>query len=369
MILYPVGGYIADRRGRVKLISYSTYLYSLSHLLFVVAANWQTVAIGQFLSQLLLFYMPAMIALEADSLPPEARGRGFALMIALPGAVRVIAPYMGGWLITAYGGGEEGMIRAIRLCWAIAFATGILVATIRLRYLKETLIDNEASSPSLGMLSTLRESYRGLIESMKWMDRPLRMILLIEVASSFFVAMLAPFWVVYAKEALGLTPYDWGAAMLLSGLVGILAAFPMGVLVDRLRPRKIILTGLSLSSTCILLYIFSGGKLGVFTVLSLISLSNSMMSPAFLTLISNKIPRSRRARLFSILGERGIVVSFESFWGGGFLIFPSAAAGALIGGFIYELNPKILWTISSAAMAFTLLLAHLFVKDPSDTHY
>ncbi|MBS7638558.1 MFS transporter [Candidatus Bathyarchaeota archaeon] len=135
MFLYPVGGYIADRRGRVKLIGYSTYLYSLSHLLFVLAVNWQTVAIGQFLSQLLLFYMPAMTALEADSLPPEVRGRGFALMMAIPGAIRVIAPYMGGLIITAYGGGDEGMIQAIRLCWTIAFATGILVATIRLRYL------------------------------------------------------------------------------------------------------------------------------------------------------------------------------------------------------------------------------------------
>lgn len=370
MFLYPVGGYIADRKGRVKLIGYSTYLYSLSHLLFVLAVNWQTVAIGQFLSQLLLFYMPALTALEADSLPPEVRGRGFALMMAIPGAIRVIAPYTGGLIITAYGGGEEGMIQAIRLCWTVAFATGILVATIRLRYLKETLEMNEDDKPSSrSILTTLKESYRGIIVSIRWMDRPLRMILLIEVVSSFFVAMAAPFWVVYAKEALGLTPYDWGAAMLISGLVGILTAFPMGLLVDRLRPRKMILSGLSISSICILLYIFSGGPFGVFAILPLISLSNSMMMPAFSTLIANKIPRSRRGRLFSILGERGIQISFESFWGGGFLLFPPAAVGALLGGYVYELNQKYLWMILSAAMASILILAHLFIKDSDETHY
>ncbi|MBS7638559.1 MFS transporter [Candidatus Bathyarchaeota archaeon] len=201
------------------------------------------------------------------------------------------------------------------------------------------------------------------------MDRPLRMILLIEMVSSFFVAMVAPFWVVYAKMALGLTPYDWGAAMLTSGLVGILTAFPMGLLVDRLRPKKMILFGLSISSICILLYPFSGGTWGVFSILSLLSLSNSMMMPAFSTLIANKIPRSRRGRLFSILGERGIQISFGNFWGGGFLLFPPAATGALLGGHIYELNPTYPWIIFSAAMALSLLLTHIFIKEPRETYY
>jgi MFS family permease len=69
MILYPVGGYIADRAGRVKLVSYSTVLWAFAHLFFVVANNWKIIAIGHFFTQLTLFYMPAMNALQADSLP------------------------------------------------------------------------------------------------------------------------------------------------------------------------------------------------------------------------------------------------------------------------------------------------------------
>ena len=83
MILYPVGGYIADKAGRVKLIGYSTFVYTFAHLFFVVANDWRIIALGQFMSQLLLFYMPAMNALEADSLPPGVRGRGFAIMMAV----------------------------------------------------------------------------------------------------------------------------------------------------------------------------------------------------------------------------------------------------------------------------------------------
>jgi len=367
MFLYPVGGYIADSSGRVKLISYSTYLYGLTFLLFIFATNWQTLAIGQFLSQLFLFYMPALNALQADSLPPGVRGRGFAIMMAVPGAVRIVAPYIGGWIINAYGGGDAGLVQAVRLCWGIATVTGLLVATIRLRYLKETIAEDKAGGLSIRDLpAVLRSAYSSIFESIKWMDRSLRVIVLIEVVTSFFVAMAAPFWVVYAKEVVGLTPYMWGLVMLISGAVSIAVAFPMGSLVDRIGPRRMILIGMAIAPLTIFLYLHTGGFLGVAAVLCLLALVNSMMMPAFSTLIANMIPRSRRGRLYSLLGERGIRIGFGNFWGGGFLLFPPAAAGALVGGYIYGMNNSYLWMILSAAMVACLALIFLFVREPEE---
>jgi len=80
MFLYPVGGFLADKTGRVKLIGYSTGFYAIAHIFFVVAPTWQWLAVGQFLSQFLLFYVPAMNALSSDSLPPNVRGKGFAII-------------------------------------------------------------------------------------------------------------------------------------------------------------------------------------------------------------------------------------------------------------------------------------------------
>jgi len=368
MFLYPVGGYIADSSGRVKLIGYSTYLYALAHLFFVFATNWQAVAVGQFLSQLLLFYIPAMNALQADSLPPGVRGRGFAIMMAVPGAIRIVAPYIGGWIIEAYGGGDAGMVQAVRLCWGIATVTGLVVATIRLRYLKETLTDEGSKGGwSIRQLpGIVKDAYTSIFESVRWMDRSLRVIVLIEVLASFFVAMTAPFWVVYAKEVVGLTPYQWGMVMLIAGFVGISMAFPMGSLVDRVGPRRMILTGMSLAPVAISLYLRAGGFLGVVAILCLLSLVNNMMMPAFSTLIANMIPRSRRGRLYSLLGERGVLISFGNFWGGGFLLFPPAALGALVGGYVYKMNESYLWMIFSAAMLVCLALIFLFVKEPEE---
>lgn len=120
MFLYPVGGFLADKAGRVKLIGYSTVLYALAHIPFVIANDWQALALGQFMAQLLLFYTPAMNALSSDSLPPGVRGRGFAIMMAVPQAIRIIAPSVGGWLIGYFQENsglteDAALIRAVRL--------------------------------------------------------------------------------------------------------------------------------------------------------------------------------------------------------------------------------------------------------------
>ncbi|MFB0557501.1 MAG: MFS transporter [Candidatus Bathyarchaeia archaeon] len=368
MFLYPVGGYIADKMGRVKLVGFSTYAYALSHLFFVFANNWQAVALGQFLSNLFLYYTPAMNALQADSLSPGVRGRGFATIMAIPGSIRIIAPYIGGLIIAAYGGGDIGMIRAVRLCWGVAFVVGLLVATIRLKFLKETIPEDEVSERlSLGeMPRIVRESYAGVFESLKWMDSSLKGIVIVEIVSSLFVAMTAPFWVVYAKQVIGLTPVQWGSILLLSGALGIALAFPLGSLVDKVGPRRMILLAMGLAPAVIFLYLFSGGFYGVAAILCAMSLINGMLMPAFSTIIANMIPRNRRGRLYSLLGERGVMFSYGNFWGGGFLLFPAAALGSFIGGHIYEIDNNYPWIILPAAILFNFLLAVKYIKEPEN---
>ncbi len=370
MFLYPVGGFLADKAGRVKLIGYSTALYALAHIFFVIAQDWRTLALGQFLAQLLLFYVPAMNALSSDSLPPGVRGRGFAIMMAVPGAIRILSPYMGGWLINYYtrtmGVGEDrALVEAVQLAWGIATLTGFLVAYIRLRYLRETLNEEETTGYSWrDSLTVFKESYQSIMESVKWMDGSLRTIVVIEMVAAFFVAMSAPFWVVFAKEAAGLSAPDWGTVNLISGVVALIFAFPMGQLVDSWGPKRTILMGMFSAPVIIFLYQYAGGFMGVTMAIMGIALCNKIMIPGFSTLIADMIPRERRGRLYSLLGERGVQVSWGNFWGGGFLIFPPAAAGAWVGGQVYSMDPNLVWQITSVALLVSAVLVLLFVHEP-----
>jgi MFS family permease len=189
---------------------------------------------------------------------------------------------------------------------------------------------------------------------------------ILEMVASFFIAMSAPFYVVYATRLIGLSEAQWGVGMFVSGLVGILLAFPLGSATDRVGSRKMIILGMFLVPFMIFSFQYSGGFVGVAAVLIGVQICNNIMIPAFSTLIANIIPRSRRGRLYSLIGERGISINFGNFWGGGFLLFPPAAVGAYVGGWVYKLDPNLPWIITSSALLVCALMVYLFVHEPEE---
>ncbi len=371
MLLYPLGGYVADRSGRVKLIGYSTILYALTHALFLFARNWVWLFVGQLFSQLLLFYMPAMNALESDSIPPGVRGKGFALMMAVPSAVRIIAPIVGGYAIgwfqaNSLMSGEEALVYALRICWGIALLTGFVVAYLRLTYLEETIPESMQGEP-FSVKQTLRSiipSYRSVWGTVQAMSSTIRVIAGIEMFTAFFIAMTAPFYVVYARNVVGVTEANWGQLLFISGLLGILVALPLGGLVDRLGSRRMILIGMFMLPFFILGFTYTTGFVSLAIVLCGITLCNNVMIPAFSALIADSVPRGLRGRMYSVIGERGVSINFGNFWGSGLLIFPPAAFGAFLGGYFYDYSPRLLYLVTSAALFVGFILVYLYVKEP-----
>ena len=198
------------------------------------------------------------------------------------------------------------------------------------------------------------------------MDRSLKTIVIIEMVAAFFVALSAPFWVLFAKDVVGLSPQDWGFVNLVSGAIALLFALPMGQLVDSWGPKKSILLGMLSAPVIIFSFQFANGFWAVALAVTLISVCNKVMIPGFSTLIANMIPRERRGRLYSLIGERGVQISWGNFWGGGFLIFPPAALGAWVGGQIYTYNPALTWQITSIAIFASALMVHFLVNEPED---
>jgi len=376
IFLYPLGGYIADKKGRVKLIIYATIVFTVSGLFFVFAWSWEVIAIGHFITQMMLFYTPALNALEADSLPPGERGKGFSIILAVPDATRIIAPYLGGWLISFYGGDDLAVVNAMRLCYGLSVIIGFVIVYIRWKRLQETIVETEEGEDrgdSLKIFQMLKEAYIGMIDSVKWMNRPLKIIVLVEIVTSISVSLAGPFWIVYATEMVGLSAYDFGITLLLSGVFNVVTAYFIGILIDRFKARKMILVSLILGTIFPALYIILphmvGGFLGVAIVICGVALVNNISMPAYSTIIANLIPRNLRGRLFALLGERGISIAIGQFWGGGFLLFPFAAAGAYLGGYLYLLNPASLWIITSLTMILGFVLSYLYMEEPREVHY
>ena len=364
MAVEPIGGYIADRRGRVKLVGLSTFGYAVTYIIFALASDWRWLGLGQILQQMFFFYSPGLNAILADSLPPGTRGRGYALERTFPAALGVAAPYLGGVLIAIYGGGEEALVAAMRQAYWIAFWGGLLAAFVRIRYLKETLTSDAPSLRPRDLPSILKEAYGGVFETIRWLPRSFRPIVYLQIVQSTFIAMAAPFWVLYAKQALGLSAPDWGTLMLFSGIAGIAFILPAGYLVDRLGSKKVVLFSMALAPVSVSLFMMAKGFWSCALVLIVLSLSNTMVTPSFASLIADMISRDRRGRVYALIGENGIQVSTSRLMGGGLLLVAPAAIGSIAGGYLYEWSIASPFLVMLVSLVACIALAQRSIREP-----
>jgi len=361
IFLYPLGGYIADLAGRVKLVGIMTFVFSVSFLPFIFATDWIILAVGTFLQNMLLFYVPALYALEADSIPRESRGTALATMLAIPGAVGIIGPFIGGYLIEALG-----LVTANKVCYAFGLAAGIVVAVMRTFYLKETV--NGPMPISLRNIPTLlKESYVSFGKTLRWMPNTLRSLTLMQVSKVSLVYIAGPFWVLYTTQIIGLTPYQWGQLALISGATRFITAVPAGRIIDKYGRRRLLLYPLLFSPTLGIAFLVSTSFYQVLIVFIALEAINAFLIPSFQSLIFDHVPRERRGRILAALGIgmfyidiRGVAV------GHGVLLFIPGMIAFAIGGKLYEINPVMPFLVLTAGLLLNAFMAHKFVREAEE---
>jgi len=364
MSVEPLGGYIADRRGRVKLVGIFTFGFAICYSIFAFAPDWRFLGIGQILQQMCFFYSPGLNAIMSDSLRPGTRGRGYALERTFPLALSMVAPYLGGLLISHYGTGDAALISAMRQLYILSLIFGLVTAYLRLRYLKETLTSNDPPFKLRELPNVIKDAYTGIWETIKWLPHNFKPIVYLQFIQTFFISMTAPFWIYYAKNTLGITAPEWGTVLLFSGFTGIISIFPIGYLVDRIGSKKMIMISMFLAIISVALFLQATGFWSVTLVLVVLAMSNSIVTPAWASLIADMIPRDRRGRINALVGENGIGVSTSRTTGGGILLVIPASLGASIGGYLIEWNMTVPFMLLLGALIICFLFTFKFVHEP-----
>jgi len=355
LILYPLGGYLADYQGRIKVMAYMTYVYSLTFLIFVFTDSWVWVGVGLFAQSLITFYIPAMQALMADSLPPEKRGVGFAATMAIPSAVGIASPIIGGWLIDTLG-----IIPAVKGLYLAGFVVALVVATLRLKFLNETLRTREGTSITLRSIpGMILESYRSVISTVKESPRKLITLSLLSAATTFVVSMVSPFWIVRARDVVGLTPQEWGLILLVTGATNVLLSLPAGAYVDSHRKPVIAGVCLILGAAPVYLFLHATSFWHVLGLGILAMLPNTFLNPALQAMFANMVPRAKRGRVIAALGGGGVMLMGNA-WGTGAIAVISITSGSLLSGFLYSLDTSLPWMILSGAL---VVLGLLFITQ------
>ncbi len=357
MLLYPVGGYIADKSGRVRLVASSTIIYVSSFIIFLWAPSWEWAAIAMIYQNMSLFYVPAMNAIMADSIPVGDRGKLYGFNFALPNIIRIVSPYIGGLFIAKFE-----LIPAMRIGFIISFVIGIIVAAMRLFFLRETISDIQEINWNPIKLFT--ESYKDTNDSLHWIWKNLRSYTAVSMLLSFLGSMILPFWILYATDYLMLNYYEWSVILLWSGIARAILSLFIGGIVDRYGSRNCLLFGLGLGIPSMYGFTLAQGFWFALPMFTLITLSAVFIWISSQVYMADSVPRSIRGRIMAGLGSGTSLGVSGVGYVSGFLIFLPKTLGNLAGGFIYHLNPQLPWILQSLLLAVGLGYAYLKIQNP-----
>ena len=366
LFLYPLGGYIADKSGRVKLVYIATFGYAASFLPFAFAPHWEWLAFASFFQNLALFYAPILTVLMADSMRAGSRGQGFALAISFPAALGVVSPFIGGFLVDAWG-----VIPALQFIYNVGFGAGIFVAFIRMFTLKETLDPSSVEKIDFRNFPKLvKDAYGSFFETMSWMPGPIIALAAMQVMQTFFNGVAGAFWIVYATSLLGISATTWGLTSAVQGATRLIFVQPSGRLLDRIGRRKILLPFLFLIPFYPLIFLyFVRDFVGLALLVFMMAVGNAFLMPGFQSLLADMVPKNRRGRVTSAVGGGNFFIDVRNTgMGGGMLLFIPMAVAQVLGGLLYEVNPTFPFYLMSAGMAVVAIWAFFRVKDPKDLY-
>jgi MFS family permease len=366
LFLYPLGGYIADKSGRVKLVSIATVGFAFTFLPFAFAPHWEWLALASFFQNFVMFYSPILTVLMADSMRAGTRGQGFALAISLPAALGIISPFIGGYLVDTWG-----IVPAMRLVYNIGFGAGIVVAIIRGVTLKETLDTSKAEKMDFrNVPKLLKDSYLSFIETVRWMPDLIKALALMQMLQVFFNGIAGAFWIVYATSLLGISATSWGLTAAIQGGTRLVLSQWSGRMLDKVGRRKLLIPFMLVVPLYPLMFIyFVKDFTGLSIMVFFMALGNAFLMPGFQSLLADAVPKERRGRVTSAIGGGNFFIDVRNGgMGGGMLLFIPMAVAQLLGGALYEMDPTLPFYVMSAGMAIVALWAYLKISDPKEMY-
>jgi MFS family permease len=363
LFIYPIAGYLSDNYDRVRVITTTGYLSAFLWLVFMLAPDWRVLALGNLLMGAMTFYFPAANSLMADSLPENRRGAGYSLWIAIPSAIGIVSPFIGGYLTTAWG-----VIPAMRFLYAVTFTAAIGITTMNLRFLKDPS-PRRPGAETESILRVVLNSYRDVVEVLRWFPRNLKYYTVLLAISFFFNNLVSSYWVIYAVDVIGLDKLQWGTALLITSLVNVVLLLPAGTVIDRVGPRRVLTLALLASSAPLILFPFSRGLLDVSLIVVLGSIVSAFLIAGAPAYMAESVPPHMRGRVMAAIGQGALFINMRGGGGGGpgmgaVLTIP-AIMGALLGGFIYQASPRLPWFLMGAAMLVSASICAFFMK-PSE---
>jgi MFS family permease len=362
LLMFPISGYLTDRRGRVKIIATAGYLSALTMLLYLVAPSWEWIALSALLQGFMVFEYPPTSAILADSVDSKRRGTAVATMNTVSGGLSMVSPFLAGLILEQYGD-NWGM----RILYGLLVLSQVVNATLVLRFLEETAPAAGSSTP-LNPVAILRESYSGIPELLKSMPRSVKALGFLVGMGFVANGIASPYWVVYVTDVIGLSKVDWGLILVAESIFKLVLTIPCGIIGDRYGRTRTVFVAVLISLVSIPSFILAKSFLYVLLIRFSASLAMVLFMPSATALMADYVPREQRGRAMAAIGRGSVMIGAVGAGSGGpnmgYMFILPLMASFFLGGFLYSLNPVYPWICVLGTTLLQLASVVLFIRDP-----
>jgi MFS family permease len=329
----PIGGVIADRMDRLKLLIASRIANLLQTLIFAflvffdLLQFWHIVILVIFMAVVSSFSTAAQQVLVVSLVPQEGVVSALALHSATHNLTKVIGPSIGGVLLTLIGAGPCLLIQALTIVC-------MLVALFRMR------------PPNAPVPTSKGEWFKDIVEGVSYLRQNRRVFatILTTYSNGFFGISYSQFLPYFAQEVLKVGPSGYGLLVSAPGVGAVAISFFLSTH-TRLKGMQRLLFGASLIYASAI-FLFAISPFMILSVILLAIVGSMQMSYRVLAraIIQEECPDYLLGRAMSLFfldrgfGSLGAVVLGSI---GAIIPIPVAVAGsALLCGLISGILPR-----------------------------
>jgi DHA1 family multidrug resistance protein-like MFS transporter len=329
-----LGGYLADRVGRKKLIVAGLFIYTVVMFLFGLSTN---------LLQLFILracqgaasgvVWPVAATMVADIVPFKARGKAMGVFSMMWDAGIAIGPVLGGLLSAAFT-----IALPFFVCSALAFVSALLVVT---RVEETHTTSEESGEESIEGLSIHRMSLVGMC--------------ITGFIASFAMGLVQPILSLFGYEVIKLNEAAIGVIFGAMGITRFIVKPPSGALADTVGRKKVVIAGLFLNG----IFTVSMSLARSFLTLVLPSMARAiglgMTLPSMNALVTSLTTAEKRGRvmgIFSASRNMGLV------------------AGPLLGGVAFDaISPQAPFLLCGIVVFIGATMLAVMVKEPEENEF
>ena len=220
MYQYP-GGWLADRLGRRKAFLSFVAIASVGYVVYLVSPSWPFLFIGlAFVLAWQSMASPAIFSIIADALPRERRAMGFTLQSILKRIPIVIAPIIGGILITSFS-----VVKGVRIGLLIT----LLLAIIAMMFVSRVNIPVNAFT---------RTNIGGVWRTF---HQALKRLLISDIIIRTCEGMTGVITVLYVTNVQRFSVAEYATLVAIQMITSILVYIPAGKLADKVGRKPFVI--------------------------------------------------------------------------------------------------------------------------------